>query len=373
MRQRRKLTQANTVARLTAVGLAVVAKDGANGQKGKDGVMAEWFLVDYDGWQHVGLRDPEYGLEDTRAYECLDYLVKVSNRERSPRPYNPSRVSVTSIGFYDDDEIVVSQHRPLANLPEAVWEEGGSALAAIVGNILDTKWKWLTNDCVSVDDDGYIITCRDPRHYFTPQRWVRASLAKTLSWMDSKVLLQRRFTACEIERANHALCVNKHLPLLSHRIVTGQEVYDTYQEWPWSEKLISCMTGCSSVCFYSDNPNNVAMIKIYKGDINKHYDKDSKLKPQWIGRALLWTADNGRRVVDRVYPTDGGIQFTYVKHLALSQGWMMRDVVGIAPKSIKITGLKVRMGEMMPHLDTMRIAGYVEDRVNLFVPKEERC
>lgn len=173
--------------------------------------MSRWYLIDYDGWQYVTLRDLLHSPDSVYAYRCLNYLVAFSNKERSLDVYNPAKLMVTGIGEYsrlaiERCSIEAANNTQLSDLSDAVVEEGGAPLRDIVDAISTSKWKWLAKARITVDASGMIVACRDPKHYFTPERWVRASLADTLSWMGGEGLLPRTFTTSEVEQASRALC-----------------------------------------------------------------------------------------------------------------------------------------------------------------------
>ena len=72
-------------------------------------------------------------------------------------------------------------------------------------------------------------------------------------------------------------------------IISGQAITDAYiNNFGGS----SCMTGNNSdyVAIYADNPDKVSLVQ-YRNSIN--------------ARALLWTANCGTRILDRIYPNDG--------------------------------------------------------------------
>jgi hypothetical protein len=134
--------------------------------------------------------------------------------------------------------------------------------------------------------------------------------------------------------------------------VYGQGVYDAYQTGP-----DSCMKGENYVDFYSENPEKVGLLKIMKW--GKYY-----------GRALLWNLDDGRKLLDRIYPSDGGHHVSYAIEVAKACGWdhLPRQTYGETPASGKdayVSGMK-NTGHW-PYMDTLRFTNEesYEDPINI--------
>jgi len=76
----------------------------------------------------------------------------------------------------------------------------------------------------------------------------------------------------------------------SVNILSGLDIVNFYRKT--DKTLHTCMTGArnsKSINFYAKNPNKVSLV----------VSKDEK------SRALLWTADNGDKVLDKIYPKHG--------------------------------------------------------------------
>lgn len=93
--------------------------------------------------------------------------------------------------------------------------------------------------------------------------------------------------------------------IYSHEIMSQPEAfYRTY-----SLNISSCMQDCPREFFdiYANNTDKVNIIRIRKhGEV--------------MGRALLWTTDDGSKLVDRIYPSDEGKHITYLKQWAEKNG-----------------------------------------------------
>ena len=107
-----------------------------------------------------------------------------------------------------------------------------------------------------------------------------------------------------------ATCWGEHAALLNAAYtfeeIQGQEIVEAYRNGP-----SSCMSGASSgdTQLYANNPGSVGLIKIMLGE-------------EYVGRALVWTDTGGVRLLDRVYPSDGGAHVIKVRtgH-KLRAGW----------------------------------------------------
>lgn len=86
-------------------------------------------------------------------------------------------------------------------------------------------------------------------------------------------------------------------------VVYGDAIVDAYRRGPQS-----CMQGTTYVQFYAENPDKVGLIKIFS-------------RNRYMGRALLWTTDDGALLYDRVYPSDGGRHTRALALYAQKQGW----------------------------------------------------
>lgn len=89
----------------------------------------------------------------------------------------------------------------------------------------------------------------------------------------------------------------------SYEIVRGNDVKRNYRVTP------SCMTSCmEALDLYVENPNKVGLVVINRDNVP-------------MGRALLWTLDDGSMFQDRIYPSDGGSHITYMEGEAKKNGW----------------------------------------------------
>lgn len=126
-------------------------------------------------------------------------------------------------------------------------------------------------------------------------------------------------------------------------IVRGKELVEAYH----SEKYgTSCMTGEKSchVEMYGINPDKVGVV-LYNG----------------MARALLWTTDEGKTVLDRVYP-NSGVHVKIIQRWAERKGYLYRisasaDAYRLSEdKPLHVT---VFIGKYLPFLDTFRHVRYV--------------
>jgi hypothetical protein len=173
----------------------------------------------------------------------------------------------------------------------------------------DYRWFW---DYVTVSKDN-------PRHfaYSFDEQWVDTDERRKHSSVKS--LLKKavhkgmcEFTPEEIELISNA--VGQHFPdtmQYSFEVLSGEGVCRAYRDSP--EGWRSCMTvhWDNYVRWYAENPDKVSVVRVTQGGI-------------YVGRAMLWKTDEGRTVLDRVYPSDGGPQIGALARYAESQGWDYR-------------------------------------------------
>lgn len=87
--------------------------------------------------------------------------------------------------------------------------------------------------------------------------------------------------------------------------IRGPDIATAYREGPES-----CMSTVKKerLALYTENPERISLIKIYKyGD--------------YMGRALAFLTDQGRKALSRIYPTDGGSHISALLAWAKAQGW----------------------------------------------------
>ena len=130
----------------------------------------------------------------------------------------------------------------------------------------------------------------------------------------------------------------------------GNEIKEAYSR---NCGLHTCMSGEDShlVHMYTLNPDKVSLLVLGKD----------------MSRALLWTTDEGERVLDRIYPNDGG-HIEAIHNWCEKNGIVFRKSTG-APCSCQSTILSdfkehkitLRHNGMFPYLDTF-CWGQVDDK-----------
>lgn len=89
-------------------------------------------------------------------------------------------------------------------------------------------------------------------------------------------------------------------------LIRGEPIIEAYQSITHS-----CMTKALTLNFYVDNPETVGLLKIMKDGAA-------------VGRALLWTLEDGSKFLDRIYPNSGAHVEETLKY-AVRQGWVTRS------------------------------------------------
>lgn len=167
---------------------------------------------------------------------------------------------------------------------------------------------------------GVAISNGNPRHLSyswdvaedreSPRR-KRSSVATFLSLANRRGLTN--YTPEEINLIAQA--VGQYFPdTLNYQfeVVTGERICESYYEGTDGKHGFgSCMRywGCQPyVRWYAENPDKVSLVRITLGN-------------EYVGRALLWTTDGGKKLLDRVYPDDNGPHIAAMHHYAHKQGW----------------------------------------------------
>lgn len=138
------------------------------------------------------------------------------------------------------------------------------------------------------------------------------------------------------------------------KILSGKDIVKFYA----STFNKTCMTGrkhSPKIEFYANNPDVVKMIVV-----------DNNL------RAFLWKTDEGKLVLDRVYPKHHR-DIPLLRKWAADQGYLIRsnaDGVVDRTESVGISGgmvyhVTVNKSEYYPYLDTFRFGKIVDDKIIL--------
>lgn len=122
------------------------------------------------------------------------------------------------------------------------------------------------------------------------------------------------------------------------RFVDGKDIVEGYANGPKS-----CMKGKKGQLeLYVRNPEKVKLAII---------SKDGKD----VGRALLWTADDGTKFLDRVYPGNGMVAYA-ARQYATEQGWAYKKYDGIGGActvdDLTVT-LRHPLNARIPYLDSL--------------------
>lgn len=137
-------------------------------------------------------------------------------------------------------------------------------------------------------------------------------------------------------------------------------IYEVYAR----EYLGSCMYGERYVKWYDQNPEKVGCVVITKGD-------------QYIGRALVWTTDEGQTVLDRVYPSNAAAHTRAVRRWAKAQGWVCKQQDSINTPFDDDCAYTVTMKPSLfgyPYLDTFqRVTRVTPDEVVISNNEHERA
>jgi len=146
---------------------------------------------------------------------------------------------------------------------------------------------------VSIDQRGQVSFARKKEHKYNPDRRVRMSLMRYI----------KRCLPVASQMADHALqhvCAETSDSLWgidTSKVVTltGEDIVEFYNDD--DNNLGSCMSYSSCRQWirnvYASNPEKVSLLTL--GDCNNP-----------IARALLWKADCGTLICDRIYPNDSG-------------------------------------------------------------------
>jgi len=201
-------------------------------------------------------------------------------------------------------------------------------------------------DDIKKDENGHFLSvCQQ-----TPDRVAFAQSSENkFSQRVSTTLSRyiRRQLGVTNERMNDAELLNFSMNVTSRimkkksfkdiiKILRGQSILDFYVEA--EKKTPSCMTGAHNtdkIRMYAENPNKVCLVTA-----------------QNLGRALLWTADDGKKFLDYIYPGPWSPAGKLIEDWVKDRGYYYRQSDPYVNKTplIKVT---VKTTEQYPRLDSL--------------------
>ena len=147
-------------------------------------------------------------------------------------------------------------------------------------------------------------------------------------------------------------------------VYNGMDIPTAYERCNHSKGVSTCMTRDGrhyNQLFLAINPNKVEMLCLE--DAEKIH-----------ARVLVWTTDDGKRIVDRIYPNNGDLFHKILEHFKGMDNHYIREKHGPpnGNSPIPIEGLDrafVTMNckglENFPYLDTMRYGKRTDDEILL--------
>lgn len=173
---------------------------------------------------------------------------------------------------------------------------------------------------------------------------------KSMRWTKFLQMLRRkfgfRFTDQEIETASTWVGDNLKAPKFVFHEVSGKKIRQTYDERYFN----SCMHNNDGTRFY-DYQDNVSLLRIE--------DDKGKL----VGRALIWDGEalvrgqewTKRKLLDRIYPSDGGPHVKAAIRYAKENGWLYKTSQSIDGSMSETCDyhVVVNTADYYPYMDTL--------------------
>jgi len=203
---------------------------------------------------------------------------------------------------------------------------------------------------VSHEAECQISYARRPEDKYHDMRRVRSSLGRyfrrNFNFENIPDAVLDKFVSVVWAETDHYL--------VDPKFYYGQQITEWYKNFGSSDRK-SCMTGAESVKteIYAKNPDKVALLI-------------------WSGlRALLWTCDDGTKVLDRTYPSGHG-KIPTLRQWASKKGYVLRvnpdkledrDTIQLSDNSIRQVTLN--KPELYPYIDTFPYGKIKGDKVVL--------
>ena len=156
---------------------------------------------------------------------------------------------------------------------------------------------------VSQDDQSLVSYARIPEDAYSRRRRVRTTLGKYIRRNFEEYFTNRKINDTILDQFVKEVMGIVSAKSFSVDYLCGDDIVDFYKK----TNLTSCMTGSGSryVKLYSENPSKVCLL--VSDEI----------------RALLWTCDDGTKVLDRAYPS-GNYKINILREWAAANGYVCR-------------------------------------------------
>lgn len=209
----------------------------------------------------------------------------------------------------DKAPFAVRRERLLKNLLRAARLSSGSssAITDLRGRVeeegdIQSIWFW-SSVAESHDSPRLVSYATEKRYYDNDKRRKHSTWAKFLKGPAKKLgglsLSQEEILyVSELIGDTFPDTYDYHF-----EFIRGEGIYEAYRDITHS-----CMSRKPYVRWFEQAPDKVSLVAILQGNAA-------------VGRALLWTADDGSRIVDRIYPSDGGPHIAALHRYAEEQGW----------------------------------------------------
>lgn len=155
----------------------------------------------------------------------------------------------------------------------------------------------------SSDDFSNISYATKPEYKLNNNKRTKTTLGRYIKRKCTDLLIKNTINDKQLEE--FVAVVLSHFPeLMDFTILKGRDIETAYYNGLGDT---SCMTGCCAefTRVYTDNPDKVGLLTL------KNYS-----------RALIWKTDEGRTLIDRIYPNSG-------QHIALYEKYAKDNKFGI--------------------------------------------
>lgn len=212
---------------------------------------------------------------------------------------------------------------------------------------LRQAWQ-LQTVAISEDDPARVSYARNPETRYDSDRRVVVSLAKFLNRTLPEVFQRERWIDTIATRYRERIVSADDFKLLA-----GDDIVDAYRDEIGGH---SCMAGsdCEKTEFYAVNSARISLLVFREKQ----------------ARAIVWRADCGATLLDRVYSPSDATKDT-VRAYARNQGWILRDDDGPAfpgwgsGESYQVSGLALPDTRFVPWLDSFDTGRFNGDTLTI--------
>lgn len=195
---------------------------------------------------------------------------------------------------------------------------------------------------LSSDKDYMVTYCRKPEDRLSPTNRVKTTFGKYIHGIYKAELPYQIFFISKVWEFISKFDFRSNI-----KILKGKELTKFYND---TTNIKSCLTGPAAwrTIFYAKNPSKVQLVTL-----------DDEV------RALLWTMDDKKKVLDYIYPS-GHWKIPLLTSWAKKKGYLLVNELYPNKPSCTMKIVKNKLGKhIFPFIDSFHYGKVTDDKINL--------